>query len=203
MSKIADNHRILDKGWSFFKDVRNEWAVDGESWMGTRLFQDDSVRRRFVRRHSGVSVEWNTDAVVGYLRTVRKFKEKGIVLKHFSGGAPGRSTELISIQCENGKHARSQRGIFMDNGMLSFVTSYHKGFSASQSMKIVHRFVPREAGEIFIYYLWLIRPFERVLQGLVQGQNTFSSWLWEPEQEEEWLEEDDADDQDEGHESEV
>lgn len=49
MNKIADNHRILDEGWSFFKDVRNKWPVDRESWMATRLFQDDSVRRRFVR----------------------------------------------------------------------------------------------------------------------------------------------------------
>lgn len=122
-------------------------------------------------------MDWNTDAVVEYLRTVKKLKEKGIVLKYLSGGALGRSTELISIQYENGKHARSQRGIFMDNGMLSFVTSYHKGFSTSQSMKVVYRFVPQEVGEVFIYYLWLIRPFERVLQGLVQEQRTFSSWL--------------------------
>lgn len=86
--------------------------------------------------------------MVGYLRTFKKFKEKGIVLKHLSGGAPGRSTKLISIQCENGKHARSQRGIFMDNGMLSFVTSCHKDFRASQSMKIVHRFVPEQGWEM-------------------------------------------------------
>lgn len=69
-------------------------------------------------------------------------------------------------------------------------------------MKIVHRFVPQEVSEIVINYLWLIRPFERILQGLAQGQNTFSSLFWEPEPEEEWLENDeDVDDQDEGYES--
>ena len=202
MSKIADNHRILDEGWSFFKDVRNEWAVDSEKWMGSRLFDDDSIRQRFICHQTEAAVEYNTDAIARYLRAVKKYKERLIVLVHLSGGAPGRSTELTSIQCENGKHARSQRGVFIDNGLMAFVTSYHKGFSASQSMKIVHRFVPQEVGEVVMYYMWLIRPFERILQRMAHGQRLFSPWLWEPEPEEEWEEEEEAmDDQDDGCES--
>ena len=203
-NQVADNHRVLDEGWSFLKDVRNKWAVDGERWMGMRLFDDGPVRDRFIRSQDGTFVEWNHDAVTRYLRAIKKFKERLIVLVHMSAGAPARSTELTSIQCENGKYARSQRGIFVDNGLVAFVTAYHKGFSASQSMKIIHRFVPREVGEIVIYYVWLIRPFERILQGLAQHQQWFSPWLWEPEHEEEFGPEDDigADDQDEGYMSE-
>ena len=200
--KIRDNHRILDEGWNFFKDVRNEWSVNGERWMGQRLFEELEVRQRFVENwDAGSSAQFHDDAIATYLRAVKKFKERLIVLVHMSAGAPARSTELISIQCENGKYARSQRGVFVDNGLVVFVTAYHKGFSASQSMKIVHRFVPREVGEIIVFYLWLIRPFERILQGLGQGQDVFSPWMWEPEPEEEWENDEDADDQDEGYES--
>lgn len=202
ISKIADNHRVLDEGWNFFQDVRNEWAVDGEQWMGTRLFDDDSIRQRFIRHQIGITIECDTDAVTRYLRAVKKCKERLIVLVHLSGGAPGRSTELTSIQCENGKYARSQRGVFMDDGLMAFVTSYHKGFSASQSMKIVHRFVPREVGEVVVYYMWLIRPFERILQRMAHDQRLFSPWFWEPEPEEEWEEEEEVvDDQDGGYRS--
>jgi len=92
-----------------------------------------------------------------------------MVLVHMSAGAPARSTELTSIQRMNGQNARSQRGVFVDNGLVAFVTTYHKGYSASQSMKNVHRFVPREVGEIVIYYLWLVEPFERIVQaGAIQ-----------------------------------
>ena len=68
-------------------------------------------------------------------------------------------------------------------------------------MKVVHRFVPREVGEIVVYYLWLIRPFERILQGLAYGQKLFGPWMWEPEPEEEWDDEEDVDNQDAEYES--
>ena len=65
--------------------------------------------------------------------------------------------------------------------MVAFVTLYHKGFSASQEQKCVHRFVPQEVGELVVYYLWL-------LQGS-RAQVVFGPWLWEPAPEEEWQEE--------------
>jgi hypothetical protein len=68
---------------------------------------------------------------------------------------------------------------------VAFITSYHKGFSASQSQKCIHRFVPREVGELVAYYLWLIEPFVRILQSS-RGQMTSSPWFWEPAPEEEW-----------------
>jgi hypothetical protein len=54
-----------------------------------------------------------------------------MVLVHLSVGAPARATELLSIRHINGVEARNQRGVFIDNGTVSFVTAYHKGFSAS------------------------------------------------------------------------
>ena len=200
--KIRDNHRSIDEGWSLLQDVRNEWPVDGNRWMGLRLGRDEKVRKQFVASTLGAPIELSDKAVRQYMRAIRKFKGRLIVLVHMSAGAPARSTELISIQCENGKWARSQRGIFVDSGLVMFVTAYHKGYSASQSMKVVHRYVPHEVGEVVMYYLWLVRPFERILRGLGHGQASFSSWLWEPEPEEEWGDEGDAfDDQDEGYES--
>ena len=108
-----------------------------------------------------------------------------LVLIHMSAGAPARATELISVQQVNGENARCHRGIMIDQGMVTFITSYHKGFSASQSQKCVHRFVPQEVGELTVYYLWLIEPFVRILQSS-RGQMTSSPWLWEPAPEEEW-----------------
>jgi hypothetical protein len=37
----------------------------------------------------------------------------------------------LSIRHINGAEARNQRGVFIDNGTVSFVTAYYKGFSAS------------------------------------------------------------------------
>lgn len=88
-----------------------------------------------------------------YFKRVKRFKEELFVLVHLTGGAPVRGTEIISIQHENGKDSRTQRGIFVDKGIVQFVTSYYKGYSASQKVKIIHRFVPKEVGELVVYYL--------------------------------------------------
>ena len=125
------------------------------------------------------------------MRKVRRFKEELLVLVHLTGGAPARSTELLSIQHCNGVQGKGQRGVFIDHGMVAFVTSYHKGYSASQKVKIIHRYVPREVGELVVYYLWLIEPFVCQLQAIARDQEEFGSFLWEPKPEEVW--EDDED----------
>ena len=156
LSTVCDDHAVLDEGWSFIQHVQNQWEVDGPTWMGMRVFDDPVVRRRFVIEDEGIddgegrAVEWNEKAVHDYLRQIRRFKEELIVLVHMTAGAPARATELISIMRENGPSARSQRGVFIHHGMVVFVTDYHKGFSASQNFKIVHRSVPREVGELVV-----------------------------------------------------
>jgi hypothetical protein len=40
-----------------------------------------------------------------------------------------------------------------------FITAYHKGFYTSNNIKIVHQYLPREVGELVVWYLWLVLPF--------------------------------------------
>ena len=183
MASIVDNHAIMDEGFSFIHDARNPWPVDGKRWLGQRLFTEAHVRARFME--DSEERKFNPDAVESYLRQVKRWKEEMLVLVHMSAGAPARATELVSVQRVNGENARCHRGIMIDQGMVAFITSYHKGFSASQSQKCVHRFVPQEVGELVVYYLWLIEPFVRILQSS-RGQMTSSPWFWEPAPEEEW-----------------
>jgi superfamily II DNA helicase RecQ len=183
MAGVFDNHSVMDEGFNFVQDARNQWPVDGKRWIGQRLFTETAVRARFIEDAEGRT--FNPDAVESYLRQVKRWKEELLVLVHMSAGAPARATELVSIQQVNGENARCHRGIMIDQGMVAFITSYHKGFSASQSQKCIHRFVPREVGELVVYYLWLIEPFVRILQSS-RGQMTSSPWFWEPAPEEEW-----------------
>jgi hypothetical protein len=90
-----------------------------------------------------------------------------MVLVHLSAGVPVRATELLSIRHINGVEARNQRGVFIDNGTVSFVTAYHKGFSASQKAKVIHQYMPREVGKLVVQFLWLVQPFIKQLQAAV------------------------------------
>ena len=182
-------------------DTRNVFPVDGRRWMWRRLAkEEDSIGARFVeggfRNVRGwQDIRWKQRAIKQYFQQVRRFKEELMVLVHLSAGAPARATELLSIRHTNGVEARNQRGVFIDNGTVSFVTAYHKGFSASQKAKIIHRYVPREVGELVVQFLWLIQPFIEQLQAAVTGEaeagdvgrsDGFQGWIWEPHPEEDW-----------------
>ncbi|KAK3612844.1 hypothetical protein LTR22_028429, partial [Elasticomyces elasticus] len=88
-----------------------------------------------------------------------------------AAGAPARATELISIQHDNGPQAQSQRGVFIDNGMVVFVTNHHMGYKKGRRANIVHRYVPREIGEIVV---------------ITQSKFECSPWLWQPRLQEMW-----------------
>jgi hypothetical protein len=48
----------------------------------------------------------------------------------------------------------------IDQGLMSFVTTYHEGYSSNGRAKIIHRYVPREVGELFMYFQRLATPFQ-------------------------------------------
>jgi hypothetical protein len=64
------------------------------------------------------------------------------------------------------------------------VTEYHKGYSISGSVKIIHRYLPAAVTEILIYYMMLVKPLCDQLEMLVlekpQPKPTF---LWVVEKE--------------------
>jgi hypothetical protein len=163
IKSMADNAAELAEGWNFLQDGRNTFAVDGERWMWRRMFEEEKIQQRFVNGglehvQSREDIQWNRKAVEDYFRDVRRFKEEVVPLAHMSGGSPARATELISVQTENGPDGRGQRGIFIDNGMVAIVTSYHKGWSAGKKAKIIHRYLLGEVGELIVYSMWLLEP---------------------------------------------
>ena len=165
--------------------------------MWDRLSRNASVERKFVKRdlrnvRHRDGIVWNEKGMEDYFRAVKRFKEEFFVLVHLTGGAPARGTEIVSIQHENGNDSRIQRGIFIDKGMVQFITLYHKGYSTSQKVKIIHRFVPKEVGELVVRYLWLVKLFTRQLRIVARGESISdcSPFMWQPAPEEEWEEED-------------
>jgi hypothetical protein len=126
--------------------------------MFKRLSKEAELEEKFIqggldRVERWDQIQWKQKGVEDYFRRVGRFKEELLALVHLTAGAPARGTEVLSIQHTNGEDSRAQRGIFLEDGMVAFVTRYHKGYSSSQKMKVIHRYVPKEVGEIVVYYL--------------------------------------------------
>ncbi|KAK1046049.1 hypothetical protein LTR74_018029 [Friedmanniomyces endolithicus] len=203
--RSTNNEAEISEDYSFLDDVRNQFEVEGERWLWRRMFQERAIAEQFVigdldHAKERSDIQWNRRGVERYRRVVTRFKEELMAVVHLTAGAPARGTELLTVRHRNGVEAKYQRGVFVEHGMMVFVTGYHKGFNASQNVKIIHRYVPREVGELVVYYLWLVEPFVRHFSLMVQEQEEFGTLLWQPKPDEGWEEDEEAGDAEEGRE---
>jgi superfamily II DNA helicase RecQ len=172
---MRDNPTDERPGWNFLKDHRTRMPVEGERWLFERVGRDARVRDRFMK--TGTCSGIDREAVERYMGRIVEFREKLAVLMHITGGQPARGPEILSVRHSNtikGGH----RNIFIEDGMVVFVTRYHKGYNVSGDVKIIHRYLPREVGELVVWYLWLVLPFQQRLEALVWEKEAVSSHMW-------------------------
>ena len=177
---LKDNPAENEKGWSFLKDARNEHVLpSGKRWMLDRILEADWLRTEFVEvRKKDSSVTWKLAAAKRYVAMIDRFLERLLLIIHLTSGQPARGTEILSLRHHNTVNGH-HRGIFIEDGLVSTVTAYHKGYNIVGSTKIIHRYLPREVSELVVYYLWFILPFWRKLELLVwSNKGPTSPYLW-------------------------
>jgi hypothetical protein len=161
LHRLQDDHSNGQKGWNFLKDQRNADQLQesgGDRWLLDRVLENDWLRDEMLALSPESQLRWKKKAVQAYFEKVDQFLERLLLLIHMTGGQPPRGTELVGLQHSNtaqGQH----RGVFIEEGLIGTVTSYHKGYNITGSTKIIHRYLPKEVSELLVYYLWLILPF--------------------------------------------
>jgi len=155
MNTLYDDPTNGRAGFNFLKDKRTRVPVDGNSWLFNRIGESAALRQDFERSTSQSGID--RARVERYISSAKQFREKLLLLMHITGGQPARGTELLSIMHTN--TTESHRNIFIEDGMVTFVTRYHKGYAKTGDYKIIHRYLPREVGELVVLYLWIVLPF--------------------------------------------
>lgn len=171
--QIFDNPLDSTPFSNFLRDSRTKLGLDRPNeWLFRRIADNPILASRFR-----IGSEWNTAEINIWIASIRLFLGKLLVLFHITGGQPARAPELLSIQYSNST-STGLRNIFVENGLVSFVTYYHKGYSVQNSTKIIHRYLPREVGELFVYYIWLVQPFQARIS-LAAYRKPLSEYLFE------------------------
>ncbi|GKU14558.1 unnamed protein product [Fusarium langsethiae] len=167
LRSVMDDPSEGAPGWNFICHPQNEVLHGHRRWILDRILKEDFLRRDFFENES--TGKWRLQTVGRYLSTVNAFLERLLLLVHITGGQPARGTELLCIQHSNPRDGSGgRRNIFIENGLVSFVTYYHKGYSVTGTTKIIHRYLPSDVGELLLYYVWLIVPFLSQLSQLVK-----------------------------------
>lgn len=173
--RIEDVHSNTTVGYSFLTDERNGWLEAGRDWVLQQIMKSKDQLRKWIKPRPGDGHPYEEKAVQQYGRTFEQCRERIFILMH-KLSMPARSPDISAIRYENTVNG-GVRNIFIHNGMVSFVTSYHKGFRNTGVSKIIHRYVPREVGELIIWFLWIpLRWWQRV-QGSIHGGRC-SPFMW-------------------------
>jgi superfamily II DNA or RNA helicase len=177
-------------GWSFLQDLRTSWPVQGPTWFMERIRHEPRLQRQFVQSHGA---GFRMPAIDRFFRVVSQFRERLSVAVHVCAGQPSRGPELMSIRHRNSE--RERRNIFIEDGMVTFVSRYHKGFHVANDTKVIFRYLPREIGELVIWYLWLVLPFVEQMQSYQRhirgeaatiGRRAEYVWSPDPDRQTEW-----------------
>lgn len=173
LKDLKDNPAISAPGWNFLRDPRNTALHGYERWLLHRVLDEDRLQADFLKRG-----KWRRAAIKQYKSRVEAFLELLLLLVHITSGQPARGTELLSVQHCNTVYGL-RRSIFIENGLVTFVTFYHKGYSVSGSVNLIHRYLPPEISELVVYYLWLVLPFCQQLDMLSSDvTHQPSAFLW-------------------------
>ncbi|KAM5520395.1 hypothetical protein FOXYSP1_18819 [Fusarium oxysporum f. sp. phaseoli] len=152
-SQIEDQHgeSIIDH--SFLRNADNAgWPDKWAEWMV------EGAENNEYREHP-----YRGAAIRQYARDVEQFRGKIFILMHMLGGQPARSTEILGLRMWNTMNG-GVHNIFIYEGIVCFITMYHKGFRQTGNTKIIHRYVPREN-----------------VQGRLKRKRRRSAFLWADE----------------------
>lgn len=142
-------------GYLFLRDERNEWPVDGKTWLMGKISQQIELKRAWAGTETS---PFSGEQMRRYERSVERFREQILLLMYITGGQPARGTEIIGLRMWN-TGGGGTRNVFVDNGLINFVVLYHKNIRTTERAKAVSRFVPREVGLLLMWYMWLVLPF--------------------------------------------
>ncbi|CAD0100425.1 unnamed protein product [Aureobasidium mustum] len=161
---------VKKRGWYFGADPNQDLEAQGLDWMLKRMLGSNQGKK--MRRGD----QWQSRLVANYLRRVDKFRELFIFCVHVLSGQPARGTEITSLRFRNG--VANHRNVFVLDGRVMTVTSYHKSQAMLDMPKMVPRFLPWKLGQIAVIYLTHVRAFAELLSVQVQYGQGWSDYIW-------------------------
>jgi hypothetical protein len=154
LDEIQDDLTNTQCGFSFVQHPGNKMA-DAYLELATRA----CTYRTYSLFQKG---RWDHKAIYLYLKQDEDFRKLLMGILYTACGQVPRITELSSLECENGPS--TERGIYVWNGSMVYLTRHHKAKRSTNWEFYVVRFLPAQGGRLLFQYLVYIRPFTEMLR---------------------------------------
>jgi superfamily II DNA helicase RecQ len=178
--ELIDNAADVIIGHSFVTNLL-QILPESNGWIFGKIWANAALRMAWVEGDSEAEFKLLEKKAWHYGNYLEEFLECLLFILHLCGGQAARSLELLTLRHRNTANG-GIRNILYDRGLIMLVAGYHKGFSKTERLKVIHRFLPREVSVLVIYYLWLVLPFWEDVQANVLDKTEFSANLWAPEE---------------------
>lgn len=167
---------------SFLDDVRNTAALEGaapggDQWLQRRTVASEARKRHWYARGEPGRTTYRAAAVEAYRQQHEQFRRLLLALFHITAGQPARTTELLGVRICNTRHGEA-RNVFVHRHMVCLCIGYHKRFVKTNTLQTIFRYLPREVGALYVWYVWLVRPFWCGVEGALQGADRASPFLF-------------------------
>jgi RecQ family ATP-dependent DNA helicase len=179
--ELLDNAADAAIGLSLIDSLYRQDGGASKGWVFRKLWTNEVLRETWVQFANIAEIKLDPKAACRYGMAVEKLLELLLFLTHLSYGQPARAPELLTVRYKNTAEG-GVRNVLIDRGLIMIVTGYHKGFSRTERLKVIHRFLPREIGTLLVYYLWLVLPFWEELQANIWDKESFSAAIWAEEE---------------------
>jgi hypothetical protein len=103
--------------------------------MRERIYSHAGLRTTFLSDY--INLNLPSSSVQTYLASVQTFLTKLLLLIHITGGQPARIPEILTVRHRNSSYDEP-RNIFVEDGLVTFVTRYYKGYTISGEHKIIY-----------------------------------------------------------------
>lgn len=177
--ELHDNWDARRPGLSFIDDPRNEAILEGgNEWLLQQIYQNSELSEMIFKPPSSVThaPQIRSTFAQQYERSNQRFLEYIFPVCHKGSGQAGRKKEIGSLRCQNVIHDR--RNLFIHDGYLCFLLTYHKSLSRFHASRYPVRFLLPKLGTLLVQYLVIVQPLRIWLSAEVQIPPRVSEYLW-------------------------
>jgi hypothetical protein len=153
LAKVKDDLSNTQYGFSFVQHPANNLA-DAYLDLSTKAC---TTRRNGLFRDN----RWDWKAIFSYRKTAESLLEMIGGVFQTDGGQVARVSELASLECGNGPS--TERGLYVYNRSIIFITRHHKAKRSTNREFNVVRFLSARGGQVVFKYLVYIRRFLEML----------------------------------------
>ncbi|KAH0548319.1 hypothetical protein GP486_007990, partial [Trichoglossum hirsutum] len=132
LKRYSDSMTCSKTGYSFIKHIDNDLE---EQYLNLA----EQARGTLTYNSSGKGT-WKAERCIDYLKSKDTLLRQLMTLMHYTGGQPGRGTEIGGIRSRNS--STEMRNIYLLKGCLCYIIGYSKARTSTNKCFYVARFLP-------------------------------------------------------------